>query len=67
MVNAAGKALDKLIDHSRQPVPDELLDEQDRLEEMCITDLENIGKFTMSLVMQWRKYCALVFYHWPLR
>jgi hypothetical protein len=57
MANAAGKALDKLIDHSRKPVPDELLDEQDRLEEMCINDLENTGKFTLSLVMQWRKYC----------
>jgi hypothetical protein len=54
-VNAAGKALDRLIDHSRKPVPDELLDEQDRLEEKCIHELEAIGKFTMSLVMQWRK------------
>lgn len=61
MVNTAGKALDKLIDHSRKPVPDELLDEQERLEEMCINDLENIGKFTMSLVMQWRKYCPQFF------
>ena len=62
IVNAAGKALDKLIDHSRKPVPDELLDEQDRLEEMCINDLEKIGKFTLSLVMQWRKYCLHLFY-----
>jgi hypothetical protein len=67
MVNAAGKALDKLIDHSRKPVPEALLDEQDRLEEMCISDLENIGKFTLSLVMQWRKYCLHFFYHWSLR
>jgi len=58
-VAAAGKALDKLIDHSRKPVPDELLDEQDRFEEKCITELENIGKFTLSLVMQWRKYVAI--------
>lgn len=55
-VTAAGKALDKLIDHSRRPVPDELLDEQDRLEEKCISEMENISKFTMNLVMQWRKY-----------
>lgn len=54
-VNAAGKALDRLIDHSRKPVPDELLDEQDRFEEKCINELEGIGKFTMGLVMQWRK------------
>ncbi|KAH9482404.1 hypothetical protein JR316_0004504 [Psilocybe cubensis] len=54
-VAAAGKALDKLIDHSRKPVPDELLDEQDRLEEKCINEMENISKFTMNLVMQWRK------------
>ncbi|KAF8165017.1 hypothetical protein B0H34DRAFT_793453 [Crassisporium funariophilum] len=54
-VMAAGKALDKLIDQSRKPVPEELLDEQDRLEEKCIHEMETIGKFTLSLVMQWRK------------
>lgn len=55
-VAVAGKALDRLIDHSRKPVPDELLDEQDRLEEKCINEMENVSKFTMNLVMQWRKY-----------
>ncbi|KAK0231021.1 hypothetical protein IW262DRAFT_1341747 [Armillaria fumosa] len=54
-VSAAGKILDKMIDHSRKPVPDELLDEQDRLEEMVITQMEDIGKFVMKVVMQWRK------------
>jgi hypothetical protein len=56
IVQAAGKALDRLIDHSRKPVPEEFLDEQDRLEEKCINEMDNIGKFTMGLVMQWRKY-----------
>lgn len=55
-IASAGKALDKLIDLSRVPVPEELLDEQDRLEEKGITELEQIGKFAMNLVMQWRKY-----------
>ncbi|KAI0035685.1 hypothetical protein K488DRAFT_23218, partial [Vararia minispora EC-137] len=54
-VAAAGKALDKLIDHSRTPVPDELLDEQDKLEEQGITEMEGVGKFIMEVVMQWRK------------
>jgi len=54
-IASAGKALDKLIDLSRTPVPEELLDEQDRLEEKGITELEQIGKFAMNLVMQWRK------------
>lgn len=54
-VAAAGKALDRLIDQSRKPVPDELLDEQDRLEEKCITEMENVTKFALNLVMQWRK------------
>lgn len=54
-VTAAGKALDKLIDQSRKPVPDELLDEQDRLEEKCISEMENVSKFAMNLVVQWRK------------
>ena len=61
-VAAAGKALDRLIDQSRKPVPEELLDEQDRLEEKCISELENIGKFTLALVMQWRKYITSFFH-----
>lgn len=56
-ISVAGKALDKLIDNSRKPVPEELLDEQDRLEEKGINEMETIGKFAMNLVMQWRKYC----------
>ncbi|KAI0637758.1 hypothetical protein C8Q77DRAFT_1047649 [Trametes polyzona] len=51
----AGKALDKLIDESRRPVPDELLDEQDKLENEGITEMEDIGKFVMQMVMQWKK------------
>ncbi len=51
----AGKALDKLIDDSRKPVPDELLDEQDKLENEGINKLEDIGKFVMQIVMQWKK------------
>ncbi|KAF7301507.1 Growth arrest-specific 2-like [Mycena indigotica] len=54
-IASAGKVLDKLIDSSRKPVPEEILDEQDRLEEKGISDLENVGKFVMSAVMQWRK------------
>ncbi|KIY45832.1 hypothetical protein FISHEDRAFT_76077 [Fistulina hepatica ATCC 64428] len=54
-IQPAGKTLDTLIDNSRKPVPDELLDEQDRLEEQGITDMENVGKFVMNVVMQWRK------------
>jgi hypothetical protein len=55
-ISAAGKTLDKLIDNSRKPVPEELLDEQDQLEEKGINEMETIGKFAMNLVMQWRKY-----------
>ncbi|CAK5262959.1 unnamed protein product [Mycena citricolor] len=54
-VGAAGKMLDRLIDTSRKPVPEELLDEQDRLEEKGIAELEGVGKFVMAAVMQWRK------------
>ncbi|KAG6903352.1 hypothetical protein C0995_013105 [Termitomyces sp. Mi166 len=43
-ISAAGKILDKLIDQSRKPVPDELLDEQDKLEEQGIAEMENLGK-----------------------
>ncbi|KAI0366385.1 hypothetical protein BV20DRAFT_652811 [Pilatotrama ljubarskyi] len=54
-ITLAGKALDKLIDESRKPVPDELLDEQDKLENEGITEMEDIGKFIMQMVMQWKK------------
>ncbi|KAH8830682.1 hypothetical protein DL96DRAFT_1813693 [Flagelloscypha sp. PMI_526] len=53
-VNAAGKILDKLIDNSRKPVPDEILDEQDLLEEK-LTEMDDINKFVMNITMQWRK------------
>lgn len=55
-ISVAGKALDKLIDNSRKPVPEEFLDEQDRIEEKGIKEMENIKKFVMNVVMQWRKY-----------
>jgi hypothetical protein len=53
-IAAAGKALDTLIERKR--VPDELLDEQDKLEEQGIREMENVGRFIMSVVTQWRKY-----------
>jgi len=55
----SGKILDKLIDHSRKPVPDILLDEQDRVEEKTINELESLGNFVMNMVMQWRKSVRL--------
>ncbi|KAF8631269.1 hypothetical protein AX15_002595 [Amanita polypyramis BW_CC] len=54
-ITTAGKVLDKLIDMSRKPVPDILLDEQEKLEDKGINEMEHVGKFIMSLVMQWRK------------
>ena len=54
-VATAGMALDKLIDDSRNPVPDTILDEQDRLEEKCDKELLTIGKFLMMVNMQWKK------------
>ncbi|KAL6306770.1 hypothetical protein BKA93DRAFT_728696 [Sparassis latifolia] len=54
-IAGAGKTLDKLIDHSRKPVPEELLDEQDQLENQGINEMEDIGKFVMGVVMQWKK------------
>ena len=55
-ITTAGKVLEKLIDHSRRRVPEVLLDEQDKLEEKGIVEMEHVGKFVMSVVMQWRKY-----------
>ncbi|KIL00013.1 hypothetical protein PAXRUDRAFT_822110 [Paxillus rubicundulus Ve08.2h10] len=54
-ISAVGKVLDKLIENSRKPVPEELLDEQDRLEEKGINEMEDVGKFVMDIVTQWRK------------
>ncbi|KAH9030162.1 hypothetical protein EDB85DRAFT_1964325 [Lactarius pseudohatsudake] len=52
-IAAAGKALDKIIEN--RPVPGELLDEQDKLEEQGVDAMENVGRFIMSVVTQWRK------------
>jgi hypothetical protein len=65
-ITAAGKALDKLIDNSRTPVPDELLDEQDKLEEQGINEMENVGRFIMSVVTQWRR-CSRFFCYFTSR
>jgi hypothetical protein len=54
-IAAAGKSLDKIIDNSRRTVPGELLDEQERLEAQGIDAMENVGRFIMSVVTQWRK------------
>ncbi|EJD53761.1 hypothetical protein AURDEDRAFT_110516 [Auricularia subglabra TFB-10046 SS5] len=55
-VTPAGKTLDKLIEAStRGPVPDEILDEQDRVEDQCIVALEGLGKFAINTVMQWKR------------
>jgi len=54
-ISVGGKALDKLIDESRKPVPDIILDEQDRLESKGITEMEDLGQFVMNVVMQWKK------------
>ncbi|KAG8764384.1 hypothetical protein FRC12_008129 [Ceratobasidium sp. 428] len=54
-VVASGKTLEKLIDTSvRKPVPDELLDEQDKIENDNGA-MEGLGKFAMAMVMQWKK------------
>ncbi|QRV73026.1 hypothetical protein RhiJN_01040 [Ceratobasidium sp. AG-Ba] len=54
-VTASGKTLDKLIESShRKPVPDQLLDEQDKLENESAAT-EGLGKFAMAMVMQWKK------------
>ncbi|TDL29453.1 hypothetical protein BD410DRAFT_823579 [Rickenella mellea] len=54
-VTASGRTLDKLIDESRQPVPEPLLDEQDRVEDKCGKEMESLGRFAMSVVMQWKR------------
>lgn len=55
-VATTGKVLDKLIEDSRNPVPEAMLDEQDSLEERCANELDAIGRFLMAVVSQWKKY-----------
>jgi hypothetical protein len=52
-VVGADKALRKLMD--KKQVPDPILDEQDLLELKGLTEVENVGKFLMTLAMQWKK------------
>jgi hypothetical protein len=54
-VAASGKVLDKLIDLTPTPVPEVVLDEQEKLENTCNVELDNISNFVMSVVVQWRK------------
>jgi len=54
-ITAAGKALDMFSETSPERFPDEFLDEQDKLEDQGITEMENVGRFIMSVVTQWRK------------
>lgn len=54
-IAAAGKSLDKIIDNSRRAVPGDMLDEQEKLETQGIDAMENVGRFIMSVVTQWRK------------
>jgi len=49
---AAGKALDKMIE--KKTLPDEVLDEQDRLEN-DIRAMDSLTKFAMDMVTQWKK------------
>ncbi|KAG9006560.1 hypothetical protein FRB90_009863, partial [Tulasnella sp. 427] len=51
-ITPSGQILDKMIE--RRTVPDQLLDEQDRLEDQT-KELDLVSKFPMSLVMQWKK------------
>lgn len=51
-ITPSGQLLDKMIE--RRTVPDQLLDEQDRLEDQT-KELDLVSKFPMSLVIQWKK------------
>lgn len=52
LIGPAGKALDRMIE--KKPVPDPILDEQDRLENNA-KPVEGLGRFTMELVAQWKR------------
>jgi len=51
-ITAAGKALDKMIE--KKNLPDEVLDEQDRLEN-DIRPMDSLAKFAMDMITQWKK------------
>ena len=51
-ITVAGKALDKMIE--KKSLPDEVLDEQDRLEN-DIRPMDSLTKFPMDMVTQWKK------------
>lgn len=57
-IATSGHVLDKLIE--KRTVPDQLLDEQDRLEDQT-KELDVVAKFPMTLVMQWKKWVPVIF------
>ena len=66
-VAPSARILDQIIDNSHSPVPETMLDEQDLVEDSCVKELESVGKFTMSLVMQWKKLVIKYFvWHSPI-
>lgn len=54
-VAASGKVLDEFIDASREPLPDAMLDEQERVKELCERDLASLGRFLQQTNVQWKK------------
>ncbi|KAG8898682.1 hypothetical protein FRB99_007230, partial [Tulasnella sp. 403] len=53
-VTVSANTLEKLISVSREKVPDEILNEQDRLE-VKSSVLDGLGRFGMNIAMQWIK------------
>lgn len=53
-ITPSANTLEKLISVSREKVPDEILNEQDRLE-VKSSVLDGLGRFGMNIAMQWIK------------
>jgi hypothetical protein len=53
-MSVSAQTLDKLIDYSRHPVPEECLDRQEALENKYNLEMGNIGHFLLTVVKQWK-------------
>lgn len=54
LIAPAGTTLDRMIEKEKKPIPDPILDEQDRLENDA-KPIDGLARFSMELVTQWKR------------
>lgn len=59
-VSMSAKTLDRFIEESPDSIPEWILDEQDKLEELCGNEITAVARFLLDVVTQWKRCCLLI-------